>query len=100
MTDAALTPPATSLRQTVEARLKKRHAQEMRFRLYGRLAIVVAPEVGDYSVIIRTLGGKSVRRLAAAPSRSHVLAGLPRCGTFLVEVRGTRGSWTKKVRIP
>ena len=42
MTDAALTPPATSLRQTVEARLKKRHAQEMRFRLYGRLAIVVA----------------------------------------------------------
>ena len=42
MTDAALTPSATSLRQTVEARLKKRHAQEMRFRLYGRLAIVVA----------------------------------------------------------
>ena len=42
MTDAALTPPATSLRQTVEARLKKRYAQEMRFRLYGRLAIVVA----------------------------------------------------------
>ena len=42
MTDAALTPPANSLRQTVEARLKKRHAQEMRFRLYGRLAIVVA----------------------------------------------------------
>ena len=42
MTDAALTPSATSLRQTVEARLKKRHAQEVRFRLYGRLAIVVA----------------------------------------------------------
>ncbi len=42
MTDAALTPSATSLRQTVEARLKKRYAQEMRFRLYGRLAIVVA----------------------------------------------------------
>ncbi|WP_312163868.1 phosphate ABC transporter permease PstA [Phenylobacterium sp.] len=42
MTDAALPPPATSLRQTVEARLKTRHAQEMRFRLYGRMAIVVA----------------------------------------------------------
>ena len=40
MTDAAI--PAASLRQAVEARLKKRHAQEMRFRLSGRLAIVVA----------------------------------------------------------
>ncbi|ODT62913.1 MAG: phosphate ABC transporter, permease protein PstA [Phenylobacterium sp. SCN 69-14] len=40
MTDAAI--PAASLRQAVEARLKKRHAQEMRFRLYGRMAIVVA----------------------------------------------------------
>lgn len=43
MTDAALpTASSGSLRQTVEARLKKRHAAEMRFRLYGRLAIVVA----------------------------------------------------------
>ena len=41
MTDAAI-PTAASLRQTVEARLKKRHAQEMRFRLYGRMAIIVA----------------------------------------------------------
>ncbi|HEY9235439.1 MAG TPA: phosphate ABC transporter permease PstA [Phenylobacterium sp.] len=42
MTDAALPIPANDLRQAVEARLKKRHAQEMRFRLYGRLAIIVA----------------------------------------------------------
>lgn len=42
MTDAAIPTPAADLRQTVEARLKKRHAQEMRFRLYGRLAIVIA----------------------------------------------------------
>ena len=44
MTDAAIPPAASgaSLRQAVEARLKKRHAQEMRFRLYGRMAIVVA----------------------------------------------------------
>ena len=41
MTDAAL-PTAAGLRQTVEARLKKRHAQEMRFRFYGRLAIIIA----------------------------------------------------------
>ena len=42
MTDATLPPSAASLRQTVEARLKKRHAQELRFRLYGRMAIIVA----------------------------------------------------------
>lgn len=42
MTDAALPTAAGDLRQTVEARLKKRHAQEMRFRFYGRLAIIIA----------------------------------------------------------
>jgi len=42
MTDAAVPTSAQALRHTVEARLKKRHAQEMRFRLYGRLAIIVA----------------------------------------------------------
>ncbi len=42
MTDAALSTAQPSLRAAVEARLKKRHAEEMRFRLYGRLAIVVA----------------------------------------------------------
>jgi phosphate transport system permease protein len=42
MTDAALPNAAANLRQVVEARLKKRHAQEMRFRLYGRMAIIVA----------------------------------------------------------
>jgi len=42
MTDAALPTPAQALRHTVEARLKKRHAQEMRFRFYGRLAIIIA----------------------------------------------------------
>ena len=33
---------AAALRDTLQARLKARHAQEMRFRLYGRLAIVLA----------------------------------------------------------
>ena len=42
MTDAALPPVATPLRQIVEARLKVRHAQERRFRLYGRIAIFIA----------------------------------------------------------
>jgi phosphate transport system permease protein len=42
MTDAALPTAAAPLRKTVEARLKQRHAQEMRFRLYGRAAIVIA----------------------------------------------------------
>ncbi len=42
MTDAALPNASANLRQVVEARLKKRHAQEMRFRLYGRMAIIVA----------------------------------------------------------
>ena len=42
MTDAALPTAAAPLRQAVEARLEKRHAQEMRFRLYGRVAIVIA----------------------------------------------------------
>jgi phosphate transport system permease protein len=44
MTDAAIPAAASgaSLRQAVEARLKQRHAQEMRFRLYGRMAIVIA----------------------------------------------------------
>lgn len=42
MTDAALPTARPSLRATVEAQLKKRHAAEMRFRLYGRLAIIVA----------------------------------------------------------
>jgi len=42
MTEAALPTPAQALRHTVEARLKKRHAQEMRFRFYGRLAIIIA----------------------------------------------------------
>ena len=36
MTDAALTPPATSLRQTVEARLKKRHEAEL-------VGMIIAP---------------------------------------------------------
>ncbi|WP_309644336.1 phosphate ABC transporter permease PstA [Phenylobacterium sp.] len=43
MTDSTLpTAAATDLRRIVEARLKQRHAQEMRFRLYGRIAIIVA----------------------------------------------------------
>lgn len=45
MTDAvpaAAPPRAQDLRRVVEARLKKRHAQERRFRLYGRIAIFVA----------------------------------------------------------
>lgn len=42
MTDAALPKTAGSLRQTVEARLKKRHAEEKRFRAYGQVAIFVA----------------------------------------------------------
>ena len=45
MTDAALPSAqakAKDLRTLVEARLKRRHAQERRFRLYGRIAIVVA----------------------------------------------------------
>lgn len=43
MTDATLPSAAASdLRRIVEARLVKRHAQEMRFRLYGRIAIIVA----------------------------------------------------------
>src|SRR3990167_9015592 len=43
MTDATLpTAAATDLRRLVEARLKRRHAQERRFRLYGRIAIIVA----------------------------------------------------------
>jgi phosphate transport system permease protein len=43
MTDQALATAArTGLRQTVEARLKARRASETRFRLYGRLAIVLA----------------------------------------------------------
>jgi phosphate transport system permease protein len=42
MTDAAATSPAATLRQAVESRLKKRLAQEFRFRLYGRVAIIVA----------------------------------------------------------
>ena len=33
---------AAALRDTVQARLKARHAHEMRFRFYGRLAIVLA----------------------------------------------------------
>jgi phosphate transport system permease protein len=45
MTDQVLTPvgpkPA-ALRDAVQARLKARHAQEKRFRLYGRLAILLA----------------------------------------------------------
>jgi phosphate transport system permease protein len=45
MTDAVLPAAARSgaaLRQVVEARLKQRHRQEMRFRLYGRAAILIA----------------------------------------------------------
>ena len=34
--------PAAALREAVQSRLKARHAQEMRFRLYGRLAILLA----------------------------------------------------------
>ena len=41
MTDAPMSTSAT-LRQTVEARLKVRHAQERRFRAYGLAAIFVA----------------------------------------------------------
>ncbi|OYU71208.1 MAG: phosphate ABC transporter, permease protein PstA [Alphaproteobacteria bacterium PA2] len=41
MTDAT-TPAAVTLRQTVEARLKVRHAQEKRFRAYGFAAIAFA----------------------------------------------------------
>ncbi len=45
MTDAAIShAPAESvaLRHIVEARLKGRHAQERRFQMYGRVAIIVA----------------------------------------------------------
>lgn len=42
MTDAALPTAQPSLRKIVEARLKQRHAEEQRFRLYGRAAIITA----------------------------------------------------------
>ena len=44
MTDQVLptAAPRQALRGAVEARLKVRHAQEARFKLYGRLAIVLA----------------------------------------------------------
>ena len=44
MTDTAqpLATGGASLRQAVEARLKQRHQQERRFRLYGRIAIITA----------------------------------------------------------
>ena len=46
MTDQVLPPAgrsaAVALRDTVQTRLKARHAQETRFRWYGRLAIVLA----------------------------------------------------------
>jgi phosphate transport system permease protein len=42
MTDAALPTAAKPLRQIVEARLKARHRQETRFRIYGRVAISIA----------------------------------------------------------
>jgi phosphate transport system permease protein len=42
MTDAALPNAAKPLRQIDEARLKARHAQETRFRIYGRVAIFIA----------------------------------------------------------
>ena len=44
MTDEALNPAirGPALREAVQSRLKARHAQEARFKLYGRLAIVLA----------------------------------------------------------
>ena len=42
MTDAASPIDKTAFRQGLETRLKKRYAQERRFRLYGQLAIVFA----------------------------------------------------------
>ncbi|WP_310540176.1 phosphate ABC transporter permease PstA [Phenylobacterium sp.] len=42
MTDGALPKDKTAFRQGLETRLKKRYAQERRFRLYGQLAIVFA----------------------------------------------------------
>lgn len=42
MTDAAIPIDKAAFRQGLEARLKKRYAQERRFRLYGQLAITLA----------------------------------------------------------
>jgi phosphate transport system permease protein len=43
MTEAVIpTSASAGLRQLVEQRLKARHAQEARFKLYGRLAIILA----------------------------------------------------------
>ena len=45
MTDQVITPAGrkpAALRDAVQTRLKARHAQEKRFRLYGRMAILVA----------------------------------------------------------
>ncbi|MFZ3006609.1 MAG: phosphate ABC transporter permease PstA [Phenylobacterium sp.] len=42
MTDAALPTDKTAFRQRLQARLKKRYAQERRFRLYGQIAITLA----------------------------------------------------------
>ena len=44
MTDEVLNPAirGPALREAVQSRLKARHAQEARFKLYGRLAIVLA----------------------------------------------------------
>lgn len=66
----------------------------------GSFTLSVAPEMGDYTVEVRTLSGKSVRTLRPNASRRHVLAGLVRFGTYLVAIKGARRTVVKKITVP
>lgn len=54
MTDAALPMDKAAFRLGLETRLKKRYAQERRFRLYGQLAIVFA--LGFLALLVGRIG--------------------------------------------
>ncbi|MBR7621238.1 phosphate ABC transporter permease PstA [Phenylobacterium sp. 20VBR1] len=54
MTDAALPTDKAAFRLGLETRLKKRYAQERRFRLYGQLAIVFA--LGFLALLVGRIG--------------------------------------------
>ena len=63
------------------------------------IAIVVAPELGDYSLRIRSLDGRTLQAIPANPSRTHILANLARYRTYIVEIRGERRTLRQTVRL-
>lgn len=63
------------------------------------LVIRVSPDLGDYSIHIRSLDGRGLATLAQNAARLHEVGKLPRYGFCVIEIRGRNRVLTKRIHL-